>query len=547
MSPHISSAKGIWQDVVANRRAYLMAASACWGGMLFGWDTGLIGGILPRASFKHSFGLDKNPAAFADLSGWIVSVLQAGCFFGAMSAAWISDWFGRKAALLIAAAIFHFGSILQTTPTLNGQSPSSALIQLYIGRAIGGFGVGLVSVCVPTYISESAPSHLRGRLTGMYQLFNVTGIALAFWVNYGLLQQFGEDATAKAQWTIAFALQMIPGLLLVIFMVFQNESPRWLAEKGRSEESRIVLANLRGLPIDHEIVTSEYQAIKDDFEGRVRLTVWQQAKEATSSTKMFYRCSLPFVLMAFQQWTGTNSMNYYSPVIFQQLGMKGGQASLLGTGVYGIVKIVMTAICLALGIEQFGRKATLVWGGLGQSLCLFFVGGYRALHKGENVDAGSYIAIVAIYLYVSAYSLGWSVAAWPAMSESVPNHLRSLTMATGLMSSWLFNFTISKITPILLKEITYGTFLLFAGTTLLAVVWTIFFLPETGGIPIEEIHNLFEGSIVKQSLRDNRHLFSRMPRRTSAEQLDAHADDGAESGSTRSFKTYEDKIEKASV
>lgn len=144
--------------------------------------------------------------------------------------------------------------------------------------------------------------------------------------------------------------------------------------------------------------------------------------------------------MAFQQWTGVNSMNYYSPKIFQSLGLKGSSANLLGTGIYGIVKVVMTALVLALGVEQLGRKSLLIWGGIGQALCMLFIGAYLKIHTDGSVIATSYVAIVAIYLYVTFYSFGWSVAPWPVMSESQPNHLRSLTMSIGLMSNWLFNF-----------------------------------------------------------------------------------------------------------
>ncbi|CAE6524291.1 unnamed protein product [Rhizoctonia solani] len=502
----------LWRDMVVNRRAYWMATSACWGGMLFGWDTGLIGGILPRASFKHSFGLDTPAMAkdYANLQGWIVTVLQAGCFFGAMSAAFFSDRFGRKNALFIAAFFFFLGSILQTVPALGSQSPHSSLSQLYCGRAIGGFGVGIVSVVVPTYISESAPRLIRGRLTGMYQLAIVFGIAFSFWVNYGLLQQYGESPNIPQQWRIAFALQMLPGILLVASMLTQRESPRWLAEKGRSEECKEVLARLRGLNVHDPLVEEEYALIKADFEGRVKLSLTEQLREATSSRKMLYRCSLPFILMAFQQWTGVNSMNYYSPKIFESLGMKGSSANLLGTGIYGIVKIVMTALVLGLGVEQLGRKSLLIWGGLGQVVCMCFIGAYLKIHTDGTVIPTSYVAIIAIYLYVTFYSFGWSVAPWPVMSESQPNHLRSLTMSIGLMSNWLFNFTISKITPILLEDITYGTYLLYAGTTMLGVIWTIFFLPETGGYSLEEIGDLFEGSLITRSLADNKFAFKRM-------------------------------------
>jgi len=503
-----SQVNTLFKDVAANPRYYWMACSACWGGMLFGWDTGLIGGILPRAAFKKSFGLTNNQKAYANLSGWIVSVLQAGCFFGAMSTAYLSEKFGRKTTLLIASFFFVLGSVLQTVCAVGGQSHTSALNQLYVGRAIGGFGVGMVSVVVPTYISESAPKSIRGRLTGMYQLFIVIGIALSFWVNYGFLNMYGEDPDAIALWRVPFALQLIPGVLLITTMVFEKESPRWLCEKGRFDEARYVIARLSRKAPDHPDVVNEVDDIRADLDKRISLTAAQQFREMTSSGKMFYRCSLPVILMAWQQWTGVNSMNYYSPKIFQELGMVGSKANLLGTGIYGIVKIVMTVLVLSLGVEQYGRKALLVWGGVGQALPMFYIAGYRNVRQDTNIiDGASYVAIVMIYLYVTFYSFGWSVAPWPAMSESVPTHLRSVAMAAGLMSNWLFNFTISKITPILLEEIKWGTYLLFGCTTLAASLWAVLFLPETGGYAIEDIHVLFEGSILKQSLRDNKYLF----------------------------------------
>ncbi|KIM24283.1 hypothetical protein M408DRAFT_331817, partial [Serendipita vermifera MAFF 305830] len=486
-----------------------MAASACWGGMLFGWDSGLIGGILQRPAFKRAFGLTDNAIAWANISGWIVSVLQAGCFFGAMSAALVSEKFGRRGALFIAAFFFHLGSLLQVTPLTGGQSPENGLIQLYVGRAIGGFGVGMVSVVVPTYISESSPKHIRGRLTGMYQLFIVIGIALSFWVNYGMLVQIGDEDTHNEKiWRIPFALQHLPGILLVVTMLWEKESPRWLGERGRWEDAKVVIARLSNKTTDHPDVVNEVDEIRADLEKNIRLSFGEQFRQATSSGKMFYRCSIPAIMMFWQQWTGVNSMNYYSPVIFGELGLTGNTAGLLGTGIYGIVKIVMTVLVLQLGMEQYGRKALLVWGGLGQALPMFYIAGYRHVRQGDpTIDGASYVAIVMIYLYVTFYSFGWSVAPWPAMSESVPNQLRSLTMSIGLMSNWLFNFTISKITPILLAQIGWGTYFLFGCTTLVASIWAVFFLPETGGYAIEDMHQLWNGNIVKQSLRDNRYLF----------------------------------------
>ena len=161
--------KSILADIKIYRRAYILTAIASFGGMLFGWDTGLIGGILTMPSFQHSFNLNPKSKSFSDLQGNIVSILQGGCFFGAASSFYIGDRLGRKIALIIAAIVFLIGSTIQTCSGFRMKS----LGQLYAGRFIGGFGVGLVSAVVPTYIGENANKEIRGRCIGTMQLFNV--------------------------------------------------------------------------------------------------------------------------------------------------------------------------------------------------------------------------------------------------------------------------------------------------------------------------------------------------------------------------------------
>jgi SP family sugar:H+ symporter-like MFS transporter len=169
-------------------------------------------------AFQESFGLNSESGDFANLQGNIVSVLQAGCFFGALASFYVSDTFGRKWALIIADVIFIIGSTVQTTCALGTKS----LAQLYVGRVIGGFGVGLISAVVPTYISENAPKEIRGRCVGCMQLFNVTGICLSFFVNYGINLDI-TDRYNSAKWRVPFALQMLPGVMLLAGMLFMNE------------------------------------------------------------------------------------------------------------------------------------------------------------------------------------------------------------------------------------------------------------------------------------------------------------------------------------
>ncbi|KAG9104649.1 hypothetical protein FRC06_000413 [Ceratobasidium sp. 370] len=497
--------KDIIAGVREHKHAYIMAAWASMGGMYFGWDSGLIGGILSEKAFQVSFGLDKaeSAQALAALKGNIVSVLQAGCFFGAASSLYLPDRIGRRNSLLLATFIFFIGSIIQSTTLTRGQSQSAGLGQLYAGRVIGGFGVGLSSSVIPTYISECAPREIRGRLAGMYQLMNVTGIMLSFWTNYGL-QSNMKPETNPWIWRTAFILQMLPGIIMTVGMVTQPESPRYLVQRGNIEEAARSLGRLRGRPADDPAVRGVLAEIIADFEGKHQMSLWQQGKASFVDSKTFYRVFIALIVMFFQQWTGTNSINIYSPEIFKSLGITGTSSGLFATGIYGVVKVVCTGLGLMFAMEQAGRKISLIVGGLIQAFSMYYIGIFQAVHTSSEVVAGSYVAIVFVYIFVVGYSFGWGSVPWAVMAECAPNHLRSLAMALGLMTNWLFNFVIAKITPTLLATIGYGTFILFGSCSILMVLWTIFFLPETKGISLEHIHEVFEEPIMKRSLADMR-------------------------------------------
>ncbi|KAI5212801.1 general substrate transporter [Aureobasidium subglaciale] len=500
---------GVWADIKEYRRAYTLTAVASFGGMLFGWDTvgllpsciddhGLIGGVLTMDSFKNSFALTNSPAAYADLSGNIVSVLQAGCFVGAAASFWVSDTFGRKSALIYADIIFIIGSLLQTCSAIGNQS----LALLYVGRVIGGVGVGLISAVVPTYIGENVNKEIRGRCIGTMQLFNVTGIMLSYFVNYGVTRSI--SSSNDAQWRIPFALQMLPGVLLFVGILFQNESPRWLVEKDRHDDAARALAHVRSYSHDDPVVTKELGEIVADFQSHEKISLLGQLRTVCSDRKYLYRYSMAIILMMFQQWTGTNSINYYSPQIFESIGL-GSSAGLFATGIYGVVKVVITALALAFMTEQLGRKWSLIIGALGQAFAMFYIGINQAVNpvvEGAALDRNSIFAIISVYLFVVFYSVGWGPIPFILASETSPNRVRSLTMASALMCQWAFNCVIARITPVMLNSITYGTFLIFGICCILMTIYTIFCVPETKGVPLESISLLFEGNIIKGATYD---------------------------------------------
>ncbi|KAJ3714087.1 general substrate transporter [Lentinula raphanica] len=487
------------REIVHYRNAYLLALSAAMGSIFYGWDIGLIGGIIAMSSFQASFGVDKlSTSAKANFNGNIVSILQGGCFFGALSMGYFSGKFGRKPCLIASGVIYIVGSVIQSIAGL-GSSAATGLSVLYFSRFLGGIGVGMVSALVPAYVSECTPRKIRGRCTGMIQFANNIGIMLSFWVNYSAVLNI---APTDMQWRIPFIVQIVPGALFTFAMFFQPESPRWLVEKGKYPQAAKTLAYVARTSPEDPAVLVTIDEIKDEFEGKHKLSLWQQFRGMGASRAIANRCFIPSLVMFFQQWTGTNAINYFSPEIFTGLGITGTSSTLFATGIYGVVKVISVALVLMFAVESFGRKKCLIVGGIGQGLMMLWIGGYSAIHPSGPIVPASYVSLVAVYLYAVFYCVGWGPVPWVISAEVAPNHLRTMSLSLAIGVNWLFSFTISKITPIMLDNITYGTFLLFGLMCMIMATWAYICLPETAGHALEDIHYLFEQDVIVRALQD---------------------------------------------
>lgn len=487
------------REAIQHRNAYFLAYSATAGYVCFGWDIGLIGGVLALPSFTHYFGIDQeSPDARATLSGNIVSVLTAGGFVGALAASWLASRFGRKPPLLASAVIYLIGSTVQSIVGV-GSTPAVGLKVLYFGRFLGGIGIGLMSALVPTYVSECAPKAIRGRCTGGIEVSVGLGNMLSFWVNYGAALHIPYG---QMQWRTPIIVQIIPGLLFLFFMLFQPESPRWLVERGRYQEAENALAYIFRKDVNDDTVQLTLSEIRAEFVGKHKLSIITQFRKMGESRSIVLRCLIPSIATFFQQWTGTNAVNYYTPLIFAGLGISSTDTSLFATGVYGVVKFVVTCLVLAFIIERWGRKRTLIYGGLAQAVAMLWIGGYTAVHTEPSVVPATYVSIVAVYLYGIAFGLGWGFTPLILGSEVAPGHLRSAVMSIAVGVTWLFTYVIAQITPIMLAHITYGTYLVFGLASIVMAVWAYVCIPETTGYPLEDIRFLFEKDIIVRSLQD---------------------------------------------
>ncbi|TDL14168.1 MFS general substrate transporter, partial [Rickenella mellea] len=260
-----------------NSRVYWLAFTAYWGIVLFGYDTGVAGSVVSQLAFQEHFGLvgpdgKANKTKVANLSGNVVSVLQAGAFFGALGSAPISSRIGRKATLMSFCLIFAVGALLQTIA-----GGSRGISYIYAGRVVAGIGVGAISAVAPAYVSECSPKDVRGRITGLFQIMVAIGVMLSYFINYGIAQ---HNPTAPRVWRIPFGFQFVPGGIMFIGLFFVKESPRFLASVGKTQEAIKNLAFYRKEHVDSDSVRHEMAEIEAAIEEERRSREGLGLKEA---------------------------------------------------------------------------------------------------------------------------------------------------------------------------------------------------------------------------------------------------------------------------
>ncbi|KAL7410405.1 putative high-affinity glucose transporter of the major facilitator superfamily [Mrakia frigida] len=469
-----------------NSRVYLLTLIAYMGIFLFGYDTGVAGGLVNTKPFTDDFGYtNKSLKERTDIASNVVSFLQVGAFFGALTAAPITQRIGRKYALFVGSFIFLVGSIAQTCA-------KNRIAAMYAGRVIAGFGVGIMSTVCPTYVSEMAPKQVRGRITGLFQIVVVVGVAAAYWLEYVI--SVTPTKNSSASWQIPIGFQCVPCVIMLVLLPLIKESPRWLISKDRRTEGLANLAWARKRGIEDPRVLEEFAemcAAHQEEHDTTAGTSWKECLAPGMKVRFF----IAFGAFFLQQWAGQNSISYYAPQIFSSIGLKGNSVGLLASGIYGVVKIVATSIFIFVGIEKIGRKKALGFGGAGMSLFLFIIGAIFLTHKPDPKAASPSPASMAmaamIYCFVIPYCFSWGPVPWVYCSEIFPMRLRHYGMAVAASTQWAFNFTMSKITPYLINGLPNGKiFILFACINVLSSAFG-FWLPETRGLSIEEMDILF--------------------------------------------------------
>ncbi|KAL4999855.1 general substrate transporter [Aspergillus recurvatus] len=509
-----------------------VASFSTLGGLLFGYDQGVISGVITMESFGARF-----PHIFTDsgFKGWFVSTLLLAAWFGSLMNGPIADRLGRKMSINLAVVIFVVGSAIQCGAVNVGM--------LFAGRAVAGLAVGMLTMVVPLYISEVSVPEIRGGLVVVQQLSVTIGILVSYWIDYGTnyiggtrcapgvpyagtsfdpytdVPAQGCTGQSEASWRLPLAVQIAPAVVLGIGMLFFPDSPRWLLMQERDHEALSALSRLRRQDRDAPGLKNEYLEIRasimlengfarDKFPtlSGTRLHVAQYMSLLTTWAR-FRRLAIGCCVMFFQQFMGCNAIIYYAPTIFAQLGLDGNTSSLLATGVYGIVNCLSTLPALFF-IDKVGRRVLLMAGATGTCISLVIVGGIVGAYGASLVNhkAAGWAGIAFIYIYDVNFSYSFAPIGWVLPSEIFNLSIRSKAISITTSATWMCNFIIGLVTPDMLDSISWGTYIFFAAFCLLALAFTFFFIPETRGKTLEDMDLIFGDTAAHEEKTRIKHI-----------------------------------------
>ena len=448
-----------------------IVAVATIGGFLFGYDSGAVNGT--QGGLKAAFGLSD-----AGL-GFTVGSLLIGCFVGAFLAGRLADLLGRRNVMMMAAALFLVGALVQ------GFAHAQALF--VIARFCGGMAVGAASVLSPAYISEVAPANIRGRMTTVQQIMIITGLTAAFVVNYFLAASAG-DSTATfwsgiEAWRWMYLMQALPAAVFLVALFFIPESPRFLVSKGRHDQAGVVLIRLFG----EVVAKAKLEEIRGSFTADHRPRLSDVRAPGTFLRPIVWA---GLVLAVFQQLVGINVIFYYGATLWQLAGFTEDQSLLINI-VSGAVSIAACFLTIAL-VDRIGRKPLLLIGSAGMTVTLFalvYVFANGTLDAAGQLQLSPSLgttALIAANLYVIFFNVSWGPIMWVMLGEMFPNQIRGSALAVCGFAQWFSNYLIAQTFPIMAAGIGLAASYSFYGACALISFFLVQrFLKETKGIELE--------------------------------------------------------------
>jgi len=501
-----------------NKFQILVAIAASLGGMLSGYDAGLINLVLVMDSFRIFFrlhtwdgtALDENgkfttgdekwyrnleeTSEKSTLEGLITSSFVLGALCGAIAATYLGEKFGRQRTIFIGACVYTFGAVIQGASARHW-------VMICIGRLITGLSVGCNGVLCPTYISEVAPANIRGLLASCYQLMSTLGIVIAAGISSIVWYKTNvkpddlskprndkSDTINTFEWRFAILFQTVPGIVLAILMFLLPRSPRWLCMNDLNEEAAAVLAKLNATSVEDEAVQKELKAIQEDV-AKARSAGSSSVAELFSK-RILRRTIITFLMQLFQQWSGINAVMYYQSQIYDEIGFTKFMSTVVLPLVTNCINFISTFPAM-WGIEKLGRRVLLIIGSL--MMMAFHLATWGFSTQSDKGTSWQILCVICIFLFVFSFAATWGPVPWVYQGEVFPLSVRVKGSAVGTLSNYLNNWIIAFVVPALMKAWSTKTFILFAGAMLLAWVYSQFYVIESKGLNLEEMDDKMGG------------------------------------------------------
>ncbi|KAF3491792.1 putative MFS sugar transporter [Arthroderma uncinatum] len=453
--------------------------------LLFGYDQGVMGGLLTLHSFEKVFpeiaiskearmGLTEAQINHrSTIQGISVASYNLGCFVGAIACIWIGDRLGRRKTIWLGSTVMVVGAALQAS--------AFSLPHFIVGRLITGFGNGLNTSTVPTWQSECSKAHRRGQLVMVEGALITGGICLSYWLDFG----FSFLEPSSVSWRFPIAFQIVFALIIMGVVMGLPESPRWLVLKGHEDEAMNVLAALSDLDREDQFVHSEFSAIKD--------TVIEMQKGGFADLftmdkdRHLHRVVLAYVNQMFQQISGINLITYYAATIYEgSIGLDPFLSRILAA-CNGTEYFIASWIAVFV-VEKVGRRPLMLFGAVGMSLSMAVLAIATSF---EGQAKAGIVAAVFLFVFNTFFAIGWLGMTWLYPAEIVPLRIRAPANALATSGNWIFNFMVVMITPVSFSSIKYKTYIIFAVINAFIVPIVYFFYPETAYRSLEEMDSIF--------------------------------------------------------
>jgi len=435
----------------------LLASVAALGGLLFGYDTAVIAGAIDFLEVRFALN--------ALWKGWAVSNVLVGCMIGAAVAGPLSDRFGRKRVLVLAAVLFAVSAV--------GSALPRNLLELVAARFIGGLGVGVASMLSPLYIAEVSPPTIRGRLVSVNQIAIITGMLIVSVVNWLIAESAPQEQwNVQLGWRWMFASETLPAVLFLLCLLVVPESPRWLTKQGREDEALGVLTRVSG----RKRAESELAEIKETIAAESG-SFWELFRPGVRRAML-----IAVVLAVLQQVTGINAVLYYAPGIFRSSGTEvTSTQALLQTVALQAVNLLFTLVAIWV-VDRGGRRPLLLATSAAMGVSLLLLGGAFQLRMPP----------VWVFLFTLAYVGSFAVAmgpvVWVVLSEIFPTRTRGRAMGIATVALWIACFTVSQTVPAMFSRFGQAaTFWTYAAMCVVAFFFVLFCVPETKGKTLEQI------------------------------------------------------------